>query len=95
MPPTAVTSESHRSWYALPARSTILFWSSAGQATGKAVAVASAEAEFVVDDPVCEDVVVVTDEVVLIVVVVVVAGALVWVLFEGAYIKPLLGLVQR
>lgn len=78
----------------MPAVSTTLFWSSAGQATGKAVAVASAEAELV-DEPVCEDVVVVTDDVVVVMVVVVIAGALVWLLSAGAYIKPLFGLVQR
>lgn len=83
-PPTAVTSEEHSNWKALPAASTILFLSSAGQATGNAVAVASPVADPVVEpvaepvaEPVCEDEVVVADNVALVVVVVVVKGAIV------------------
>lgn len=90
-PPTAVTSEEHSNWKALPAASTILFLSSPGQATGNEVAVASPVpvADPVAEpvaEPVCEDEVVVADTVVLdiVVVVVVVKGAIVKLLDEGA-----------
>lgn len=81
-PLTAVTSEEHSSWKALPAASTILFLSSVGQATGNAVAVASAVPEPVAE-PVCDEVVV-ADSVGLVVVVVVVKGAIVRLLDAGA-----------
>ena len=91
-PPTAVTSEEHSSWKALPAASTILFPPSPGQATGKAVAVASpVPVADPVAEPVCEedDSVVETDDavaedVVPVVVVVVVGGAIVRLLDAGA-----------
>ena len=86
-PPTAVTSEEHSNWKALPAASTIRFLSSAGQATGNEVAVISPVADPVAEpvaEPLCEDEVSVADSVGLVVVVVVVKGAIVKLLEEGA-----------
>ena len=82
-PLTAVTSDEHSSWKALPAASTTLFLSSPGQAAGNAVAVVvEPVADPVADpvaEPVCEDVVAeaVADDVVPVVVVVVVKCAIV------------------
>jgi hypothetical protein len=77
-PLTAVTSEEHSSWKALPAASTTLFLSSPGQAAGNAVAVVAEPVADPVADPVPEPVVeAVADDVVPVVVVVVVKGAIV------------------
>jgi hypothetical protein len=77
-PLTAVTSEEHSSWKALPAASTTLFLSSPGQAAGNAVAVVAEPVADPVADPVPEPVVeAVADDVVPVIVVVVVKGAIV------------------
>jgi hypothetical protein len=77
-PLTAVTSEEHSSWKALPAASTTLFLSLPGQAAGNAVAVVAEPVADPVADPVPEPVVeAVADDVVPVIVVVVVKGAIV------------------
>jgi hypothetical protein len=77
-PLTAVTSEEHSSWKALPVASTTLFLSSPGQAAGNAVAVVAEPVADPVADPVPEPVVeAVADDVVPVVVVVVVKGAII------------------